>query len=524
MARKVARPSAAGGERLARVNRWKRRGSAVSKRKRQAGRRMSIADQHDHAGHDHGHAHDQGTIMRTTTRRRRPDNRRRIVFAAVLTCGFMFAEAAGGLLTGSLALLADAGHMLTDSVALVLAYVAYRMGDRPGTSRMTYGFDRLKILVAYTNGLTVLAIALWIVVEAIGRIVDAVAGARRPDAGRRRARPPGECRGLRRAARRRPDVAQSARRDPACARRSSRLGRRDRRRAHHSRDRMASGRPAAFHAGGAASRRQRLAADARSGADPARGRAAADRPQRRRARYRGACGRRLDVHHMHVWTLDGKQLLATLHARLAKQRRRGAQHRRDQASGSASEHGIHHATVEVETGQACPDDRKTHKGEKAWDGLRVSAHFCTAAGQGIGRATAEAFAREGAEVIATDVASGEARRSAEGRRGADRGARRARHGRRQRARRLGRSDRRALQLRRLRASRHRARLLGAGMGLLLRPERQIDAPHHPRLPARHDGAGGGARQDRARSSTSLPAPRRSAASRTAMSTARPRRR
>ncbi len=59
--------------------------------------------------------------------------------------------------------------MLTDSVALVLAYVAYRMSDRPGTSRMTYGFDRLKILVAYTNGLTVLAIALWIMAEAAGR-------------------------------------------------------------------------------------------------------------------------------------------------------------------------------------------------------------------------------------------------------------------------------------------------------------------------------------------------------------------
>jgi cobalt-zinc-cadmium efflux system protein len=82
----------------------------------------------------------------------------------------MLAEVAGGLLTGSLALIADAGHMLTDSVALVLAYVAYRMGERRGTSRMTYGFDRMKVLVAYTNGLTVLGIALWIVLEAIHRI------------------------------------------------------------------------------------------------------------------------------------------------------------------------------------------------------------------------------------------------------------------------------------------------------------------------------------------------------------------
>ncbi len=124
---------------------------------------MSIAHHHHHAGDHHGHAHADAPAA---TR----GNRRRIFAAAVLTCVFMLAEAVGGLLTGSLALLADAGHMLTDSVALVLAYVAYRMSDRPGTSRMTYGFDRLKILVAFTNGLTVLGIAFWIVVEAVGRL------------------------------------------------------------------------------------------------------------------------------------------------------------------------------------------------------------------------------------------------------------------------------------------------------------------------------------------------------------------
>jgi cobalt-zinc-cadmium efflux system protein len=82
----------------------------------------------------------------------------------------MVAEAVGGLLTGSLALLADAGHMLTDAAGLALAYVAYRVSERPGTPHMTYGFDRLKILVAYTNGVLVLGIALWIVVEALGRL------------------------------------------------------------------------------------------------------------------------------------------------------------------------------------------------------------------------------------------------------------------------------------------------------------------------------------------------------------------
>ena len=112
--------------------------------------------------HDHAHDHVAGAS----------GNRTRLLIAAILTCGYMVAEAVGGLLTGSLALLADAGHMLTDSVALVLAYVAYRVGERPGTSRMTYGFDRLKIVVAYTNGLTILAIALWIVYEAVQRLLS----------------------------------------------------------------------------------------------------------------------------------------------------------------------------------------------------------------------------------------------------------------------------------------------------------------------------------------------------------------
>lgn len=118
------------------------------------------------AAHDHGER-DQDHAPGVSG-----DNKRRVLIAASLTCGFMVAEAVGGLLTGSLALIADAGHMLTDSISLVLAYVAYRMSERPGTSRMTYGFDRLKVLVAYTNGVTVLAIALWIMAEAVERYMS----------------------------------------------------------------------------------------------------------------------------------------------------------------------------------------------------------------------------------------------------------------------------------------------------------------------------------------------------------------
>jgi cobalt-zinc-cadmium efflux system protein len=119
-----------------------------------------MADSHGHA-HDHarGRAHDHGSA-----------DKRRVLIAACLTGGFMIAEAAGGLLTGSLALLADAGHMLTDSISLLLAWYAFHLAGRAATARMTYGFDRVKTLVAYTNGLTVLVIGLWIVFEAWRRL------------------------------------------------------------------------------------------------------------------------------------------------------------------------------------------------------------------------------------------------------------------------------------------------------------------------------------------------------------------
>lgn len=120
---------------------------------------------HDHHGHDHHghghHGHSHGTSDKT-----------RVLIAACLTGGFMIAEAAGGLVTGSLALLADAGHMLSDSVSLVLAWYAFHLAGRAATSRLTYGFDRVKTLVAYTNGLTVFIIGIWIVYEAFHRISE----------------------------------------------------------------------------------------------------------------------------------------------------------------------------------------------------------------------------------------------------------------------------------------------------------------------------------------------------------------
>ncbi|RWQ20245.1 cation diffusion facilitator family transporter [Mesorhizobium sp.] len=123
-----------------------------------------MAHTDDHSGHDHiGHDHGPGHVHGST-------DKKRVLIAACLTGGFMVAEALGGILTGSLALLADAGHMLADSIALGLAWYAFHLAGRPATIRLTYGFGRVKTLVAYTNGIAIFVIALWIVYEAWGRL------------------------------------------------------------------------------------------------------------------------------------------------------------------------------------------------------------------------------------------------------------------------------------------------------------------------------------------------------------------
>jgi len=87
-----------------------------------------------------------------------------------LTVGYMLAEAIGGVLTNSLALLSDAGHMLTDVAALGLALLALWFGGRPATESKTYGYYRMEILAALANGAALLAISLFIIYEAFERI------------------------------------------------------------------------------------------------------------------------------------------------------------------------------------------------------------------------------------------------------------------------------------------------------------------------------------------------------------------
>lgn len=86
----------------------------------------------------------------------------------------MLAEIVGGLVSGSLALIADAGHMLTDFASLVLAWFAVRLGRRPATWKMTYGFDRFSVLAAFVNGLALFVIAAWIIYEALNRFREPV--------------------------------------------------------------------------------------------------------------------------------------------------------------------------------------------------------------------------------------------------------------------------------------------------------------------------------------------------------------
>jgi cobalt-zinc-cadmium efflux system protein len=97
-------------------------------------------------------------------------NMRRVLIALVLTGSFMVVEVIGGILSGSLALLADAGHMLTDTMALGLAAAAFQVSKRPADVKRTYGYQRFQILAAFVNGLSLLFIVGWILYEAVDRL------------------------------------------------------------------------------------------------------------------------------------------------------------------------------------------------------------------------------------------------------------------------------------------------------------------------------------------------------------------
>lgn len=113
-------------------------------------------------GHHHHHHHADASAART----------KRLGVVLVLTSVYMIAEAIGGWLTNSLALLSDAGHMLTDVAAIALSMLAIWFGSRPAPPQKTFGYHRLEILAAVVNGITLVAIALVIMYEAYERIAE----------------------------------------------------------------------------------------------------------------------------------------------------------------------------------------------------------------------------------------------------------------------------------------------------------------------------------------------------------------
>jgi cobalt-zinc-cadmium efflux system protein len=119
--------------------------------------------------HELTHRHNGGSAHHSHSHGRAASSRRRLSIVLVLTAVYMLAEAVGGWMTGSLALLADAGHMLTDVAALALALIAVWFGSRPATSSKTFGYYRLEILAALINGVALILISLLIFYEAYKR-------------------------------------------------------------------------------------------------------------------------------------------------------------------------------------------------------------------------------------------------------------------------------------------------------------------------------------------------------------------
>jgi cobalt-zinc-cadmium efflux system protein len=123
----------------------------------------------------HHHAHDEGHAHAHHAGHAHVNNERRVGWAAILTATYMLAEVAGGLMAGSLALLADAGHMLADAASLALAWAAFRIARRPSDWQRTYGFHRFQVIAAYTNGITLIFIAAAVLWEALNRWREPVA-------------------------------------------------------------------------------------------------------------------------------------------------------------------------------------------------------------------------------------------------------------------------------------------------------------------------------------------------------------
>lgn len=115
-----------------------------------------------HMGHNHTHGHDHNHGA----------NKKVLFISFIIITSYMVVEAIGGYLTNSLALLSDAGHMLSDSISLAIALIAFVLAEKAANHRKTYGYKRFEILAAVLNGITLIAIALYIFYEAIERFAN----------------------------------------------------------------------------------------------------------------------------------------------------------------------------------------------------------------------------------------------------------------------------------------------------------------------------------------------------------------
>ena len=120
-------------------------------------------DHDDHSGHDHGHGgHDHAHDLRGASRRS-------LIIALILISSYMIAEVVGGILSGSLALISDAGHMLTDAAAIGMALAAMWLAGKEASVQRTFGYHRTEVLAALINALALWVIAGWILLEAYHR-------------------------------------------------------------------------------------------------------------------------------------------------------------------------------------------------------------------------------------------------------------------------------------------------------------------------------------------------------------------
>jgi cobalt-zinc-cadmium efflux system protein len=137
-------------------------------------------------GHSHHHRHPEGAGAAPNpfgdhehgdshwAHRSRAGGTRALAISVALTLGYALVELVGGLWAGSLALLADAGHMATDSAALLFALAANLIARRPVSDRHSFGLARVEVIAAFVNALAMLAVVVWITVEAIARLGEPI--------------------------------------------------------------------------------------------------------------------------------------------------------------------------------------------------------------------------------------------------------------------------------------------------------------------------------------------------------------